>query len=451
MNIAKKQIGLFGTENGKSVKTTDEHPLYKAAQDAEDNEQFSDMLHHASDLLECYPARPAALLLLGQAWNHLGMHQKAENIFHEAIQLYTDHYKIDDAHARADILQAEFEKSKYRDESIEHEIIWAELFISLKSLEAASSAWCYIGDMRNDNGDLDAAAEAYQQALTIMPDCIPALFELGHICRRQYRPADAINYFQKLTACDPEFTQAWKALAETYINLSRWHDAIKALRQCISIKAEDQAIWLRLGHAFYGLAEEENAPEKDGQSRFEFMRTILLTETVYCCRKSISETDSDSPELYISWKSLGYTYCQMKLYSLAKGAFRQTLELTDPNAVDLANLGYAQIKTGETKAGVKNCKNALNMDPECCGALDSLGVVELQNKNYAAAEDYFKQALEISPDLTDSILNLALTYCETAQWLKAFDQHKKLIKINPRKAKELRPHLNNFFKYPVLQ
>jgi len=445
MKSEKEKISSFGTAGGRSIEMIDQHPLYDAIRSADDKEQYSDMLHHATDLLEIYPNRPTAYLLKGKAWHRLGIPNKAEEFFRKAIQMYENHYAWDKAQVRADTLKSEFEKSKYRDKGQERKIVLAELFISFEARESAALAWCDIGELQEEDEASDKAIDSYQQALTIFPECCPALFSMGQIFIKQKKWQKAIDCFTVFTKCDPQCNQGWNDLAWAYIKALRWRPAIKSLRECINNKAENPDSWRYMGDAFCGLAKDEKICKRNGQSRFEFMHTILLTEAIYCYRKSFEGCPEDSLDAYIGWKKLSHVYCELKLYSLAERACQMVVISPPLRAGDWADLGYTQIMAGKTEAGVKNTNKALRMDPFCSSALDSLGVVELQKENYAAAEEYFKQALNIDPYLEDSIFNLALIYCKTSQWTKAFDQHKRLVKIGARnKAEELRPHLNAF-------
>jgi len=136
----------------------------------------------------------------------------------------------------------------------------------------------------------------------------------------------------------------------------------------------------------------------------------------------------------------------MKLFELAEQAFSASRDINPEYSITWANIGYAQIMLHKTKSGVLACEKALELDPVCAAAMDSLGLAELQNNNFVAAGEYFEQALAVEPDLGESIFSLALICCKTEQWIKAFDYHKHLVKIGSYKAEELCPHLATFYE-----
>ena len=82
--------------------------------------------------------------------------------------------------------------------------------------------------MFETKGDLEAAVEAYEQALATEPEDVPSLVRLGAIRLGQKRPADAARFLERATVARPDFRPAWIGLGRAYRELGRLEDALVA-------------------------------------------------------------------------------------------------------------------------------------------------------------------------------------------------------------------------------
>ena len=64
-------------------------------------------------------------------------------------------------------------------------------------------------------------------------------FDLGMILFNQGKFQEAIPYFQRATAQDPDFAQAYLYLGRAQLSIRRWRDAIQPLRTAYRLAPEE--------------------------------------------------------------------------------------------------------------------------------------------------------------------------------------------------------------------
>ncbi|MDP2419253.1 MAG: tetratricopeptide repeat protein [Hydrogenophaga sp.] len=108
---------------------------------------------------------------------------------------------------------------------------------------------------------LSAAAEAYRQALALMPGRASVLANLGITLLRLGQVSEALPVLQQATAADQAHADAWLAQGVCAEKLGLWEEAAGALQQGIrqSPNAVAAPIWLSLGHCCDRLGRTDEA------------------------------------------------------------------------------------------------------------------------------------------------------------------------------------------------
>ncbi len=79
-------------------------------------------------------------------------------------------------------------------------------------------------------------------------------------------------------------------------------------------------------------------------------------------------------------------------------------------------------------------ERALEMDPECVGALVNLGTIHFQARHWKKAEEHYKRALEVEPEYALAHYNLANLYDERGETANAFLHYAQALRIAPNYA-----------------
>jgi glycosyltransferase involved in cell wall biosynthesis len=106
-------------------------------------------------------------------------------------------------------------------------------------------AWFSLGNLRQAQGQLKAAEEAYQQAIAGKPDLAEARYNLGVVLQGQGQLDEAIICYQRTLEFNPDYTEVYLNLAQIYQQQNNLEEGIFAYRQ-----------WLELINPCYAKAVE---------------------------------------------------------------------------------------------------------------------------------------------------------------------------------------------------
>ena len=85
------------------------------------------------------------------------------------------------------------------------------------------------------------AQAALQRAATLRPDDARVPYQFGELCRVQKRLAEAVPYYQKSAALDPEFPEPLYKLGQAYVRLGRSEDSKKTFARHREVMAKAEA------------------------------------------------------------------------------------------------------------------------------------------------------------------------------------------------------------------
>ena len=102
-----------------------------------------------------------------------------------------------------------------------------------------------------------------------------------------------------------------------------------------------------------------------------------------------------------------------------------------PNTQWLYDRAAQLYRVGRLLEAEKFYKDALRLDPHYVEALNNLGVIYIQKKDYHAAENCFEKAIQAKPRYTDAYYNLACLHSLKGEVKQGLDKLKQAISLNP--------------------
>jgi tetratricopeptide (TPR) repeat protein len=93
------------------------------------------------------------------------------------------------------------------------------------------------GDAKN----VSLARAALQRAAVLRPSDARVQYQLGELCRVQKQTAEAISYYQKAVALDPQFSEPLYKMGQAYVRLGKPDDAKKAFAQHREVMTKAEA------------------------------------------------------------------------------------------------------------------------------------------------------------------------------------------------------------------
>jgi tetratricopeptide (TPR) repeat protein len=211
--------------------------------------------------------------------------------------------------------------------------------------------------------------------------CISALgqntanewFEEGRTFLNQSRYDDAIVAFDKALELDPQYIGAWKGKGSAYLSQQEYYEAIKAFDKALELDPQLTLVWNNKGIAHFLLGQ-------------------LMYEEALQAREKALELD---PENADAWQGKGDVLSCMGKDDEAMQAYNKSLDLYIDiknesllvnDEVEAANawhnIGYTLNALGRYDEAIEAYKEAIKLDPQYNGTWHNLvGILERKGQN----------------------------------------------------------------------
>lgn len=113
---------------------------------------------------------------------------------------------------------------------------------------ADAALWCSLGAAHRHSGEYEAARTAYEKALTLRPDYLQVLSNLGEWCMTQSRTEEAVTWFDKALVLSPQFFEARLNKTAALYELARYTDALELAEQLVKDAPDRPEAFLNLGN-----------------------------------------------------------------------------------------------------------------------------------------------------------------------------------------------------------
>lgn len=181
-------------------------------------------------------------------------------------------------------------------------------------------------------------------------------YEEGLALFNQGKYTEAIPHFQRAIELDPEYSSPYLYLGRSYLNLSRWADAIQPLRTAFRLSPTEfkgEVVSLLLDALIGGALVEFKAGNFDGS--IDYLREALGLNP---------ESQKAQDELIASLIALGGQLFSEGRFSDAIPAFSEAIELSPDNLDAYIGLAKAFLKNGNYMKALETVKGAANIHPE---------------------------------------------------------------------------------------
>lgn len=249
-------------------------------------------------------------------------------------------------------------------------------------------------------GELQQAAELYQQILASQPEHADANHLLGLIAHQCGNHEAAMQLVSKAATINPSNHIYLCNLGIIKIALQQWDDAITLLQGAIRLNPEDVKAHINLGVA---LEQKER-----------------INEAVNSYEHALSITPDDT-EILIK---LGNAYARLKRIEHAAATLQKALQLNPESVETLNSLGIIYKDLGQLDEAICYYRRAMNIAPERVEVLCNLASALTSAAELEEAERICKQALSIKPAYAEAYQQLTdnLHYQQrTSDWRTTLD------------------------------
>jgi len=409
-------------------------PDFRATKTAMENDSDAVLLRHATALQEKHPYHPRAALILGEAYERLGLDKEAMSAWRRAIELYENDFTLDDC----ELLVESWVPMASVSDLFARNKRWANRYKRLMELyadamESAATASVGIGVIHEKAGNNVEALKALQKALEISPVSRPALARIREIYNEMELYDEATAAAERLSRLAPDNPAVWEWYGHDLMMSKRFREAANAFERHCQMDKQSAIGWMGLGMAYFELCREErNSP----QISFRFAGTMLLERASKAFRRAL-KIQPEQPDLLCQ---LGLTECKLGRFSRAARIFKKLIDIRPELSQVWNNYGFALANMKRYKEAIYYCKQALKLNPKNACAWDTLGLAYSESGNYPRAIGALQKSLSLNPEYPEAIFNLALTHRRIGQTEEYKRLAEQLSSLLPALACDLRRH-----------
>jgi tetratricopeptide (TPR) repeat protein len=160
-----------------------------------------------------------------------------------------------------------------------------------------ASLYTSLASLYEQQGDLPAARQAYEQALRKFPDYRYALFPLGRVLARQGEVDKAIAVYGQFLTAYPMHHQAKRYLAGLYLGKQRPREALALLHDLQAKQGEGFSDYLMMADAYNALKQPQQALVVLEQARQKGQTMAVLSEVAAEARQAMGDLPAAIAEL----------------------------------------------------------------------------------------------------------------------------------------------------------
>lgn len=248
-------------------------------------------------------------------------------------------------------------------------------------------------------GFLKDAETSYRSLLRQDDDHLEGMLELSQLYLRMYRPERAIEFL----ASAREKIMAQSEPSEAIRYQFKYTLALAMLGTGDTPKAHE-------------ILSELVAADKNFSPAYAALANSYLNQgnteaAVFILQRGI-DRGQDDPRLY---NLLGVACERLKQYSDAKNWYEKSLVIGPTFFPALINRGNLHLQQGDVSAAKADLEKAAELAPDSVEALVSLGILRKNQKQMNEAEQLFVRAVEVNPENGYARYNLALLLAEKAE------------------------------------
>ncbi|MCG9129785.1 tetratricopeptide repeat protein [Candidatus Poribacteria bacterium] len=343
---------------------------------------------------------------LGRAYIGLRQYDKAITSLQSSIDT---HSTSDDVHY---LIGCAYIEQRLFDESIQH--LEQAINTDPNLLQAHYNLACAY----RETGNIEAATNAVTETLRLDPNYKPIHELVEKIKQTHYnrgisylnnsRYSDAIAAFQNVITLDADFTAAHYNLGVAYLKLENFARAVDVLQKTIALDRTHKAALHALALAYFGLHELENARNA--------AQDALKIDPNYQPAKSLLEaidpnfTDIPSPDST----------------EIQDTSTEQETDIVEPQPTE-----DTQQDDESNSQTTEKTDTPIQDETDIKKDLDR-GLIYLSNKQYNNAADAYKRVIKADPNCIDAHYGLAQTYLETGAFDDAKSAVEEALKLDPR-------------------
>jgi len=294
--------------------------------------------------------------------------------------------------------------------------------LNARTLAPRELAWpYYLAHVHRLRNQPDQAVAAFQQAVTIRPDYVPALVWLGASHMDGGRGAEAQPLLEKAVALAPRSVAARFWLGRAALAAGDHTRAVEQFEAALQADPEARPVHYPLAMAYRALGDQARAAD-------------------HLARWKEGRVEPDDPlmaevgallQTVVGYEVTGTRALEKGDWSGAAAMFREGLAVAPRDATLHQNLGTALFLGGDAPGALAEFEEALRLSPGYARAHFSVGVLMDASGRDAEAIQRFTDAVRYDPNLVNARFSLAEALRRTGQVEAALPHYEQIVNADP--------------------
>ncbi|TAK91702.1 MAG: tetratricopeptide repeat protein [Burkholderiaceae bacterium] len=274
----------------------------------------------------------------------------------------------------------------------------------------AAAMYCNRGLALQALGQMDAAADSFQQALQLQPGNLETHNNLGLTLHAQGKFTAAAQHFRKALAGRPDYAEAHSNLSSTLQALGQAKEAEQYARKAIAFNP-------RLAEAHSNLGNALQAQKLWPAAVAAYQQALTL-----------------QPDFVRAHYNLGAALSAQGDLDGALQSYRRALAIAPDDAACHNNLGLTLYAKEEFDAALDHYRRALQMRPGYAEAHNNLGLALQRKGDLETAQTHYRQAILHKPQLVEAHDNLGNVLKKLGRAQEAAASYRRVLELDPKSA-----------------
>lgn len=278
-----------------------------------------------------------------------------------------------------------------------------------EAISARVNAFLALAEIARRRNDLAAAEQAYQQAIAVDPQSIPAHIGLGELAGGQGNWGVALAYFETAAALPGgdmnAAAQFW--LGEALLRNDNLARALAAYQRALELQPQYPEALLGLAQTQYALGRAEEAlqtveraiQQKSNYAEAHLFRGKLLQEA-----GRFAEARAAYDAAIGANDRIAESFYRRALLAIRNGEYDQAIRDLNRATALQANfpeayywLGRAYYAQGRSESALQAIQQAITLNPNYSEAIFYSGLIAEDQANFAAARDAYQTLISREP------------------------------------------------------
>lgn len=282
--------------------------------------------------------------------------------------------------------------------------------IYMQNLDKMQSLGCLfnnLGNVYSDEGNVDAALKALENAVRINPSLAESRTNLGNMYLQKGRIEDAVYEYRQALDINPDDSKTYNNLGNAYLQRQWFNEAIGAYTKSLGLDNDSIEARMNIATAYSKLGLPAKA-------------AVFLREAI-----------SMQPGNSTLYSQLGGVYYNAGKYEKAMNEYKKAIQTDYKDVEAHYGMGLCYDKLDMVKNEIISYKNALSIKPDMVEALANLGNAYFVQEKYDKAIKQYKKAVALSPDDHTLYYNLGAAYTNEKMFKESVTEYLKAVELEP--------------------